>query len=468
MNNRPFSFIHVGFTNTGTTSLQLNFFSRRTDIFYAGEPYHERGGIFSNLRYVEDFKYDEPYISLACHEQIFTRNEGKIVVVSDETLCDSPQLYFAPYILPRDVIALRLFRLFQPAKIIFTIRSQEEYVSSMYLNVKRNFAFLSRMPVPPLTRWYRGMLSQLRCHYLQNLNFYEVITVYEQIFGRENILVLPLEQLIVDGPRSYLQTLCDFLGLGLSDEDIDYYRKPRNVQNMAGELLTDDRFFTIYSAFEQEFGRERVQDFLDQGGRAIAVLDDEDRADLRSRVASGNWLLAERYDLDLKRYGYAMAAPSIASDKTAGSKTISSAWRFSNSHTDQLLAIIDTEREAKARQIAEMQRVFAAEREAAVGRIRELEATLKAERDAFVARIHELETTLRAEHDAFVARIRELEGNLDGERHAQANQIAEMQRTFAAEREAATARIQELEQELSRSARRTLARILDVVAKRGR
>src|SRR5215208_3769633 len=177
MNDRRFSVIHVGFTNTGTTSLQQNFFSRRTDMFYAGEPYHERGGIFSNLRYVEDFKYDEPYILRECHEQIFSKNEGNIVVISDETLCDSPQLYFAPYVLPRDVIALRLFRLFQPAKIIFTIRRQEDYVSSMYLNLKRNFASFSRMPVPPLSRWYRGMLSQLRCHYLQNLNFAETIGI---------------------------------------------------------------------------------------------------------------------------------------------------------------------------------------------------------------------------------------------------------------------------------------------------
>jgi hypothetical protein len=34
MPERPFSVIHAGFTNTGTTSLQLNFFSHRDDIFY--------------------------------------------------------------------------------------------------------------------------------------------------------------------------------------------------------------------------------------------------------------------------------------------------------------------------------------------------------------------------------------------------------------------------------------------------
>src|SRR6266852_2972223 len=128
--------------------------------------------------------------------------------------------------LPRDIIASRLFRLFQPAKIIFTIRKQEDYVSSMYLNLKRNSAFFSQMPVPPLSRWYRGMLSQLRCHYLQNIVFYEAISIYERLFGRQNILVLPLERLIFDGPKRYLQDLCTFAGLDLSDDDVDRYAQP--------------------------------------------------------------------------------------------------------------------------------------------------------------------------------------------------------------------------------------------------
>jgi len=264
-----------------------------------------------------------------------------------------------------------------------------------------------------------------------------------------------LEQLIVDGPDNYLQTLCDFIGIRMSDADVDHYAKPRNVRvsqlrSLADELLTDDRFFTIYSTLEEEFGRERIQELLDRGDRAIAVLDHEDLADLRSRVASGNRLLAEKYMLDLERYGYAMAASLAPSQKTAGLKTVSRASGLRSSLNDQLLKIIDTERQAKASQMAEMQQLFAAERETAIARIRELEATLK------------------AEHDAFVARIRELEENLEGERHARANQIAEMQRSFAAEREAATARSAKLEQGLARSVPKSVARIFAGFAKRAR
>jgi len=497
MSHRSSSVIHVGFTNTGTTSLQLNFFSRRKDIFYVGEPYRDRGGLFSSLRFVEDFRYDETQISLECLELIFGRSEGKTVVVSDETLCDSPQLYFAPNVLPRDVIASRLFRLFQPAQIVFTIRKQEEYVTSMYLNLKRNSGFFDRMPVPPLSRWYRGMLSQVRTYFLQNIDFSEAIALYEQIFGRENILVLPLEQLVVDGPKKYLQTLCDFIGLDLSEEDIHHYADARNVRmsqrrSMACELLPDDRFAALYEGLGQEFGRERLDQFLDTGERAEAALGEEDLSDLTARVGSGNRRLAEEYGLDLERYGYTLAAkPSalakpvriapvrddasgrtdhlvavIEAQRKAKGKQIA-AMRKSfatergafQARIGELQASLDAERDAQARQVAQMRETFAAEREAAAARIGEVEGTLKLERAAFGARIGELEAVLNRDRKAFVTRIDGLEQTLDDQRTGHGKQITEMQEIFALEREAMAARIREVDARLQGEREAFVARI---------
>ena len=48
--------IHVGFANTGTTSLQRNFFAARDDIFLVGEPYGERGGIFTAIKMRRGFQ----------------------------------------------------------------------------------------------------------------------------------------------------------------------------------------------------------------------------------------------------------------------------------------------------------------------------------------------------------------------------------------------------------------------------
>jgi hypothetical protein len=463
MSERPFSVIHVGFANTGSSSLQLNFFSNRDDIFYVGEPYRERGGIFSNIRCTEDFQYDEAYILRLCNEQIFAKSEGRTIVISDETFCDTPQRYFASYLVPRDLIAFRLFKLFQPAKIIFTIRRQEDYISSMYLNLKRNSAFLDRMPVPPLSRWYRGMLSHVRCNFLQNINFHDSITLYAQIFGRENVLVLPLERLIIDGPAHYLQELCDFIGIGLSEHDINRFARPQNVRmsqvkNIAAELLSDDRFFTFYSELEQSFGRERVEEFLDARERAVASLEDDDLAHLKERVGPGNRLLAEEYGLELEWFGYALAAvsPSRARPKVQSTPLVRD---VSENRLTQLQSVIDAQRHAHADQIGDIQATFEAQREVFAARIQDLEATLQRERDGFVAQFKELEATLQRERDAFRAHIKELEATLQRERDAFLAHIKGLDATLQRERDAFVPRIRELETTLQSERDASLTRI---------
>ena len=304
-------FIHVGFANTGTTSLQRNFFAVRDDIFFAGEPYGERGGIFTAIKCVEDFKFDTNYIESLCGELIHARSEGRPVIISDETLTDPPQLYYAPYAMPRDAIALRLRRFFPSAKIVFTIRDQRQYVVSMYLNLKRNAAFFGRMPVPPFADWLAGTLAPLRAHYLQNLNFAETINLYCRIFGRENICVLPLEMLSVDGARAYLARLCDFLGLPLREEDVRNYARVKNRrmsarQELVAELLQDDRFSRLYSDLVEDIGRDRFDSYLDDGPRASVAVRAEEEEQLRVRIGVGNWVLAREFGLDLDRYGYPM------------------------------------------------------------------------------------------------------------------------------------------------------------------
>jgi hypothetical protein len=485
MPERPSSIIHVGFTRTGTTSLQLNFFSHRDDIFYVGEPYGEFGGIFSHLRFVEDFKYDEAYLLRLCNEQIFAKTDGRPIVISDEILSDSPQRYLAPYLVPRDVIAFRLFKFFQPARIIFTIRKQEEYVSSVYLNLKRNSAFLDRMPVPPLSRWYRAMVSQLRGNFLQNINFHDSIALYEQIFGRENILILPLECLIVDGPDRYLQELCDFIGIELSEQDVRRFALPQNVrmsevQNLAAELLSeDDRFFSLFSQLEQAFGRERVAEFLDFGERVTAPLEGDDLADLKERVGPGNRRLVEDYGLELERFGYALAA---SASRTPPIQTASLTGQVSENRLTQLQSVIDTQRRAHANQIGDIGAAFDAQRQVFRARIQDLEATLERERDGFVAQFRELEAVLQREREGFGARIAELDATVHSERAAFGAEftqseatrqrereaflahIGQLDTTLAAERDAFRARIGELETTLGAEREAFLARIRELDA----
>jgi hypothetical protein len=313
----PPVFIHVGFSNSGTTSLQRNFFARRDDIFYAGEPYGERGGIFSMIKSVEDFNLDAVGIEQLCEKSIHRKSNGRPIVVSDETLCETPQLYFAPYTMPRDAVALRLQRLFPAAKIIFTIRDQRHYIESMYLNLKRNAAFFDRMSIAPFSQWLAGTLALPRGHYLQNLDFLDCIGLYTELFGRENICVLPLEMAVSDGVASYLGRLCGFMGLDLREADVANYVPVHNRRmsvhgELVADLLADERFGQLYGDLSAAFGSQRLAEVLDAAPRSELAMAPADEAKVRERVGVGNWLLAQEYDLDLQRYGYPLANDAAA------------------------------------------------------------------------------------------------------------------------------------------------------------
>jgi len=309
----PPVFLHVGFTNTGTTSLQRNFFAVRDDIFFAGEPYGERGGIFTAIKSFEDFKFDAGYFEMQCRNLVYARSDGRPVVVSDENLCDTPQLYFGPYAAPRDIIGLRLQRFFPHAKIIFTIRDQRQYALSAYFNIKRNSAFFDHVTIPEFSIWLDAMLSRERAQFMQNLDFMEMIRFYSVIFGRDNVCVLPLEMISVDGTDAYLHRLCNFMELPFSQTQVANYREICNRRmskrrELVAELLHDDRFSRFYADLSEHMRPEGIDAFLDTGPRATVEMEAADEEKIRRRVGLGNWLLSQEFDLDLSRYGYLMAA----------------------------------------------------------------------------------------------------------------------------------------------------------------
>jgi hypothetical protein len=313
-------FIHVGFANTGTTSLQRNFFGKRNDIFFAGEPYGERGGIFTAIKCVEDLNFNAEHLIGLCTELIAAKSHGRTIVISDEALCEAPQLYISPFVMPRDAIALRLKEFFPSAKVVFTIRDQRHYVVSMYLNLKRNSAKFHRMPIPSFSHWLAGHLAQTRSHFLQNLNFLETIRLYEAVFGHDNICILPLELLQFEGPVRYLGKLSTFMGLQLSERDMTDYATIHNRrmsirQELVAELLAEDRFARLFAELNESIGAEQLDAVLDNGPRAVVEVSPEEEKQICHRVAVGNWLLARDFGLDLERWGYPCADESRCAEQ---------------------------------------------------------------------------------------------------------------------------------------------------------
>lgn len=301
-------FIHPGFSNTGTTSLQTNFFARRSDIFFAGEPYGDRGGLFTHIRSVEDLAFDGASAESQARNFIFAKAKNRPVVISDETLTEAPQLYFRPFVMPRDVIAMRLKALFPESRIVFTIREQRARVVSMYLNLKRNYAKFSQVVMPPFDAWFGAMISQVRSEYLHNLDYTDTIDLYAALFGEKNILVLPLEVAARHGLRSYLGRLAAFMGIPLSAEDVDRFSVPQNQRMTAVEAAMADlkkpALDTLLSHIADQFGADALEAALKASPPAEQELTKEQVGEIRKRVSAPNKALSARFDLELERYGY--------------------------------------------------------------------------------------------------------------------------------------------------------------------
>src|SRR3984885_15801846 len=90
--------LHAGLGHSGTKSLQRNIFSRRSDLFYAGIPFGELGGIFSSIKYQEPEQYDHVATAGLCKKLIFNKMQPhQRLLVSDVSLVYNPVNFFTPW-----------------------------------------------------------------------------------------------------------------------------------------------------------------------------------------------------------------------------------------------------------------------------------------------------------------------------------------------------------------------------------
>jgi hypothetical protein len=301
--------LHVGFGHSATTSLQHAYFAGRDEVFYPGLPYGDAGGFFSYLKYTEDHRLDPAEMLRLCRDTVYAApgRRGRPVVVSDEMFTEPAEVYYHPHVLPGPQVAARLKRYFPTAKVVFTVRRQPEYVASLYFNLKRNYAYLAGMPVPPFAEWWDGVMhSQVRGPYLLNLDYAPLVRVYADLFGPGNVLVLPLEELKDRGAGSYLGRLCGFVGVPLRDDDLDRFCRPRNARMSVVEARVADLLAARQAdaAVRQALANEALAGLTGQASPASLDLGDEVADEICRLVAPGNRWLAETFGLPLGEWGY--------------------------------------------------------------------------------------------------------------------------------------------------------------------
>jgi hypothetical protein len=303
--------LHVGFCHSGTTSLQQNFFARRSDIFYC-TPVGDCGGIFSYLKYEEDTALVEHRVQELCEQYIWARlGPHQRLVLSDETFVEQPEVYYTPQKMPIGTIAQRLRSLFPDASILFTIRNQLDYVVSCYLNLKRNYAHLANRSIEDFDAWFAGNLTQMANLYLRNLDYSRAITTFQRTFGKDAVAVLPLESLGLVGAEGYLRSIGDLLSIDISAADLENFRPVRNrrISVLEDSLLThwhDPAYRGLYDSLAVAVGPARLRDLFDAAEPARVALDERQIAVIQQRCADGNLYLERQFGLDLSGVGYPM------------------------------------------------------------------------------------------------------------------------------------------------------------------
>ena len=223
--------VHIGYPKTGTTFLQWNVFPKLKNWNFID--YHQSHQIFMDLIYLDDLDYDKKLVEKRL--SLFSKEGNNLA--SYETLSGAPFKFKG---LGRSAIPERLKQLGFD-KVIITIRDQVSLVDSMY----RQYV------VQGGVMGFRDFLNldlkwnpYLRAFHLDYLKYDLLISVYQNVFGSENVLILRNEWLKVDKNR-FESELSKFLD---SDIELDVsIRSNKSLSNLSIQVLRILNHFTFNS-----------------------------------------------------------------------------------------------------------------------------------------------------------------------------------------------------------------------------
>lgn len=194
MNN---ALVHIGFHKTGTTFLQKNVFNKQNSLFKNVAA----SSIQELLIAPSSYQYDQKKVNDFFRDRIkIAEEEGKIAVFSNERL--SGQLHSSDQI--SKVIAERLHKACPFSKILIVIREQKSMIKSAYYHYLKTRGSYS-------IEEYLNPPGSKNFHF-DKLEYHKFIGHYYDLFGEQNVLILPYEMLQKE-PNKYLTSIFSHLSL---------------------------------------------------------------------------------------------------------------------------------------------------------------------------------------------------------------------------------------------------------------
>jgi hypothetical protein len=300
--------LHIGLQKTASTTLQDTVFAEQDQFVYLGpldnkfpEPVKE---LVARISFQDSFDY-EPQQTRAIVDGL--RRVDKPFLVSSEGFSVEGGA-------DRGLIAERLRVLFAPAKILIVLRAQPALCQSMYLHHVRS----SGQRAKPFAEWLDDDYGDIyfRGHYRVGLDYEQLVRTYEELFGSENVIVLPLE-LIKDKNSLFTSVLGELFHMpaarvrALMDGNVANARLSRRhmfavqVQNL---LPNGTNLALLGRRFMPGPLYDRVRGFVVSGQRVESPeVPEKWRARIFDMCARGNAELQKRKNLPLAELGYPVA-----------------------------------------------------------------------------------------------------------------------------------------------------------------
>lgn len=307
--------LHVGYPKAASTFLQKEIFSHHKDLMdYSAQNikkpnFNEVWNVINHVSKTDSLNFDINW----CVSQIseFKKKikylSGKKPIISNEGLVMSGRA-------DRKLIVSRLKKLFGDAKVIIVIRKQKDLLNSTFYQHMRKsklygcFESINAWLDDPL-RYAKHITSEYN-HPIRRIQFYQVLRTYENIFGKENVLILLYEELKED-KISFITKLSKFCGINVK-ESIRLLKDAKKVNKNSSrkELFVYNilKKLPFLKPLTRKFPEKLKTKFIEiLPVRKIDTQFIKKWDEKITQIAKkDNRKIKERYDLPLEKYGYTL------------------------------------------------------------------------------------------------------------------------------------------------------------------
>jgi Sulfotransferase family len=294
---------HVGFRKTGTSTLQHHFFPALEGWAYVGpgiERYSELNELISDALWTDESDYDDAPLRRFLDD---ARTGHDRLVLSVERISTFHR---------GGRVALRLHALAPDAKVLICVRNQKTMLRSAYSQHVK-LGGTSRF-----SDWAQRVCDSVWFHYDV------VVASYQEVFGRDAVMVAPYELLVADQSR-FMNELYSFMTSApassrswppMGSDNPSLSRQSLALMRQANRVaapfrrLPRKRIFVPSAAF-----LDRTLFSRSSRGASRGDLEVIDR--LLPRYAESNARLHALTGLDLEQYGY-----PVSDEAPSGSRSV--------------------------------------------------------------------------------------------------------------------------------------------------